>query len=725
MATPQARSPVPRNSKLSAYYTRLKAASPSSPRTPQSTAAASVPQSRIERSTSKDLPILGGRQAAIDYANHLAQTLALPDLMTRSSALRADADRLSTSLHASSRQYFAQLSSAAAAAKTTMTVAHRLGARARPETNIRPPSNSHEDLPPMPVSPTAPVVVAAVATTAAQCAAIGSRLSATRQRIDALHGIQKLTHLLSATKLLTDTLPALIDNATSQLCTDATEARHAAFVAARRTSIVLPAVRALSSHSSSFLTAFEQLEYVTATVSNTIRERVFSPGDAATSIDDIPQALTLVDAAQLLLLFGASAADLQEDFLRACSRYVCAPKPTNAAEETVASAGPLAKAHLQVSFAAAEMVPRLYETADWFSTAFLNENTANTETSLDDFTVWASNVADEFITGRVRKVCTSDILGAPSDAALLDKALTALPDTKGTGIKARIYAVLSAVVDGLRDTINNIAETQAKQIITKSVQSVLDGSYADTSDGPDRATKDVMEAVHKVSDAGSKLAPLLSGVEQWQQDNIFIDIVAGHATKQANGGDVKVIARAGMLCQRLAEKVGMDRAKVALQTTGDQLSENVEQTIVKRASNALNVRVDAASKGDTSEETAIEQAAEMLAEADHIGKECGMPTLCKGAIVDLTGLTDSSLFLDEGHLGRLVVQAWVEQIRAITIPTAAGVHMLQRDAAFLSASVGFDAAPKIANAAVDRCDDASVEILDETELAQARAANKH
>lgn len=724
MATPQARSPIPRNSKLSAYYTRLKATTPSSPQTP-SVVSPSTTHSEIIHATSKDLPTLGGRQAAIDYANHLAQTLPLPDLMTRSSALRADADRLSTSLHASSRQYFAQLSSAASAAKTTMTVAHRLGARGRLETNLPPPANSNEDLPPMPVSPTAPVVVTAVATTAAQCAAIGSRLSPTRRRIDALHGTQKLTHLLSAAKILTESLPTIIDNATSQLCTNAGEARHAAFVAVRRTSVVFPTVSALSSHSASFLVAFEELQYVRATVSNTIRERVFLVEDAETSIESIPQALSLVDAAQLLLLLGTTAAELQEDFLRSCLRYVCSPKPTKAAEETVSSAGALAKAKLQVSFAAAEMVPRLYEAADWFSTVFLNHDTVDTETAMDDFTVWASNVADEFVTARVRHVCSNGILDTPSDAVSLDEALTALPGTKGTGIKARVHAVLSAVIDGLRDTVNNIAETQAKQMVIEAVQNILDGSYANQNDGPDRAAKDIARVVHKVNDAGTKLAPLLRGTERWQEDTIAVDIVAKHAKEQASDGDVNVMGRAGMLCQRLAEKVGMDRAKVVLQNTGDQLCEQVEQTVIKRASEALQIRVQAASKGEDSAGVAIEQVAEMLTEADRIGKECDIPTLCKGAIVDLTGMTDSSLFLDEGRLGRLVVQAWVEQIRKVPIPNTASVQMLQRDAAYLSASVGFDAAPKIANAAVDKCEDPSVVLLDEAELAQSRAANKH
>lgn len=725
MATQQPRSPIPRNSKLSAYYTRLKTTTPSSLRAPNSNVTSPVAHSKVEHDNVKDLPTLGGRQAAIDYANRLAQTLPLPDLMTRSSELRADADRLSISLHASSRQYFAQLSSAASAAKTTMTVAHRLGAHGRPDVHLSAPSDSNGDLPPMPVSPTAPVVVTAVATTAAQCAAIASRLSETRERIDALHGIQKLTHLLSAAKILTESLPALIDNATSQLCTDAAEARHAAFIAAKRTCVVFPAISALSGHSPSFLIASEKLQYATATASNTIRERVFPAVDTGTSLDDVPQALTLVEAAQLLLLLGVAAADLQEDFLRACLKYVCSPKPTKAAVEITASGGPFAKAKLQVSFAAAEIVPRVYEVADWFSTVFLSEGAADTETAMDDFTVWASNAADEFVTTRVRQVCSNGILEAPSDAAPFAEALTALPGATGVGIRARVHAVLSAVVDGLRETVNTLANTQGKQIITKAVQLVLDGSYANHDDGPTRATGDVVDVVDKISDAGNKLEPLLSDTEQWQSDNLFTNIVATYASEKADDGDIKVMGRAGMLCQRLAEKVSTDRAKVTLQSTGDRLFEMAEQTIVKRVGEVINLRVEAISKGEDGAKSAAEQAAEMLAEADCIGRECDIPTLCKGRIADLTGLTDSSLFLDEGRLGRVIVQAWVERIRAVSIPNATGVHLLQRDAAFLSASVGFDAAPKIGNAAVDRCEDTDVALLDETELAHARSANKY
>lgn len=741
MTTPLPTSPAPRNTKLSAYYSRLKVVNSTSPNASPASSDFPATHSTTSDNALDNLPTTGGRQSAIDYANHLAQTLTLPDLMKRSSALREDAERLSASLHASSRLYFTQLSAAASAAKTAVTVAQRLGARGQPDNALISSAEPNEDLPPMPVSPTAPVVVTAVATTAAQCAAIATRLSTTRDRVNALHGIQRISHLLNAAELLSDSLPDIMDNVTSQLCTDASAARHAAFLAARRTSIILHSIRILAVHSFRFSSATDSLQRATTVAKKLIRGRIF-PAEDDDFDEDTPQALTLAEAAQLLVLLGTSVDDLREDFLRACMKYVGEPRPTTAAEANVASAGALAKARLQVTFATAEVVPRFYDAADWYSTVFVSNKTQDTSTALDDFTIWASDSTDEFITARVRRVSTDGILENTKEASVLADALVALPNTENavsgsakqtetadgpepsTLIRSRLKAVLSSVADGIRDTIRKASDAQASRSITEAIEKVFDGSYAGQDDGRTRAASDVGGVIQSVCEAYTALTPLLGDNNQWKDEQVFNDVVGGYASKQAESGNVRVIGRAAMLCLALSNERS-SQTEEQMHSLGEQLCESAERVVCERVGEILEHKVQAVSDGlvtgnGDEGSSDMKKAVELLAEADDVGMECGIPTLCRGSPDDLTAMTDSSLFLDEGRLGRVIIQKWVEAVRKANIPSAHGVHDLQRYAAMLSASVGFDAVPKITNAAVDRCEDTSVVPLDEDQLAPLR-----
>lgn len=713
---------IPRNAKLSAYYNLGK---------PKSSSSSESPANGTE------LPTTGGRNAVIEHAKHLTQTLSLADLMTRSSELRHQADRLSTSLQASSRGYYTHLRSSAEAAHSAVEVAQNL---------LSSPSENHngvldKDIT-VPDSSSQTSVIDSVASYTGTCAEITERLALTRQRVDALHAVQRLAALLQVSMDLASSLPSIFEAATG-LCTEPASARSRLFTAARRFAAVAPTVAALSVHSPEFTAASESLSTAGTIVrkslcslffpldgniqsngtshikdeddsgeeesdvsNDAVLSNIVSENDrteAENDDDSDTRVLSLVDAVQLRFLLGERPADVRADFLRSVSRYIAAPYPTPAA---ISAAGALrpAVARLHTVYCSKEVVPRLLDAARWYADLFINGDKNEDTSSNDEWSVamvCLSAAADDAIAVRVRRALHGPPLQEIEVKALptLLLALRSLPEgTEGGRDEPDIRTgdVIQAITDGLISFVDSIARDAARAHLRKAVEPALNVAVSGSADD---AVRNVVAAQKEVVAWGS--GSVFNNSEAWAP-SVVSSLLSEVLERQDIKTDVAFAARAARLCDVLSSDTPV------LDESAERLRDFAKAAARKAAVNPLRTRVEAVCGANyiaegIKDDTTLNEALRALQNAEAIARECDIAALRKprdgDADAGVSPLSDEDAFLDEGWLGRAVARDWVAAIRKTRVPSPFAIHELQADAAELTNAIGYNIVREVGNAA--------------------------
>lgn len=734
---PQRPTRLPRNSKLSAYYTPSAA----SAQTAASTLVHATTVSHGVDSPSDELPTTGGRDAAIAYAKQLVQHLSLTDLMTRSSDLRAQATHLSSALHLSSRHYYQHLSASGSAA-------HSAVLQARTLTLTPTTADTHKDA-------TARAAIGAIEMHTKRCAAIASRLDASRQRVHALHGVQQLQQLRCAAMSLAESLEALFDAATG-LCTDGTTARHALLTAARRHAALMPALRALGAHHADFAAARDALARAAAVVRVAAR-RIFFPlgptdaddddddgaeAEAEVCVDDGDmQALSLLDATQLRVLLGERAIDLRDDFCRAATRRICASTPSRAAC-AVAEPSALRLARLHISFCTAELLPRLFDATASFHIAFPtttpddNAHKAHEEEEGDAlFAMWVHDAADQMVTARVRRALQTDVVrGADAaDVNGLSDAIETLV-TRARGAKdTRVAEVVRAVAQHLRDTVAQAVRRDSHAALRHTVRDVLRAPLAQVDAGAvvadadgDGAAARVLGAVREVRERCAVFPQ-----EAWMHTAQLVRQAALLACAHAVQGDTACVGQCAALCRGLAASAALTDGeaggegdgeeavdvRVQLEEASANMTDRATRVVLQRMQELLHVRVRIACRSDVGKGEGADEGADAMAAfealaacADVTGASCGIAALRRGHLHsdEIGGQAQHhglGLTLRDERLVRCaVVAAWVEHIRGACIARRAGVALLCADAARVASALGqADVERRVSAAADERC----------------------
>lgn len=425
-------------------------------------------------------------------------------------------------------------------------------------------------------------------------AAIGQRLSMSRQRVDALHAVQRLSALRQAAATLAHKdLPNASADATAQLCTQPAEARARVLIAVQRAAIVVSAVETLAEKNdidnndpttngnSEFQTAAKNLRAAMLSMRRALSAHYF-PSDHQThdsftdedhqqqqhqqphhyirdgvhDYDYDSQVLSLEDATNSRLLLGDDMSSVKHDFFRAVAYYAAAPLPTAAA---IAAAGKLRTgvARLHAVFCNAEVIPRMCDATRWYANIFsMSHNKPRTSNDggdkLDDsedhdgwheLMVCLSGVAEDAVAGRVRAALQSGSNNELSveeiqGVASLVKAVKGLADggsdpqeKEGT---ESVSAVLRACIHGLVGYIH----TSVRDVAQRQLRSAFDAG-ANGSGNINKAAQAIQATVSEIASWGIDI--LFNNGEGVESDNNSQSDSTDRQTDDNGGASIKKV----------------------------------------------------------------------------------------------------------------------------------------------------------------------------------------
>lgn len=470
---------------------------------------------------------MSGRQAALDHANSLTKTLTLDKLLSHASREKHRSDSLNNNLHASTRDYYAQLQSAIAAAQNARLVA----------SHVINTSNGR------------PSPLAAIRQCAHTCTTINDRLQPSREKLNQLDGIRVVHLLKSAAELLATQLPAL--HAELTLCTDPITARDNMLTAARRYDAVRPAIAHLAESDREFESVHHSLQSAVEQVNHALR-------------DEKLDALTPVECARVRLLLGEPFESMRDQFLSDAAEEIAKLKPTQAA----LTGSPCQSASVYVLHALSEIAPKLCQIADGYHTVFTSQH----DVDWSPFLMWAADVCHDSFSTSAEKELAKDVLSQRKGVEKLRNAIDKL--TSQPVDNEQIADVLRSVGAALHTTLMECARRERDQTIKALAEKALSGQQV--------IGIDVFNAVRQLADKGEWFE------EQWRTDHLLRELGRDAVARGVSSGNLS-LARAAVFCETVGRAAGQGGQELVDVRQG--LCERLLRQICEQAGDLLRDRI--------------------------------------------------------------------------------------------------------------------------------------
>lgn len=559
-----------RKSRLSAYY-----ALPEQPSAPPSSSDTPSPPTSSPTAHS---PRLSDRQAALDHANSLSRTLTLDKLLSHASREKDRSDSLNHNLNASTRDYYAQLQSAIAAAQNARLVA----------SHVINTSNGR------------PSPLAAIRQCTQTCTAINDGLRPSREKLNQLDGIRVVHLLKSAAELLATQLPAL--HAELTLCTDPVTARENMLTAARRYDAVRPAIAHLAQSDRDFEPVHHNLQNAVQHVNHALR-------------DEKIDALTPVECARVRLLLGEPFDSMRDQFLSDAASEISKLKPSQAA----LTGSACENASVYILYAFSEVAPKLSHIADGYQTVFASQH----DVDWSPFLMWAADVCHDSFSTSAEKELTKGVLSQRKGVEKLRDAIHKL--TSQPVDNPQIADVLRSVGAALHTSLMQCARRERDQAIAALTEKALSGKQV--------IGIDVFNAVRQLAEKGEWFE------EQWRADQLLRELGQDAVAKGVASGNLG-LARAAAFCETVGRAAG-DGGK-ELVAVHQRLCERLLRQMCEQAGDLLRARIAQLANGHSEQmgrdsDHTFYALLELLRQGMALGREYGIESLKGGSGDELFG----------------------------------------------------------------------------------------